>query len=58
MRSKWSYGGVWAAKGADHQMVHDLDRGMRRYGDLLRDDLGKYVAETPGQERQAGWAPG
>lgn len=45
-------------KGADHQMVHDLDRGMRRYGDLLRDDLGKYVAETPGAGAAGGLGAG
>lgn len=45
-------------KGADYRMVHDLDLGMRRYGDLLRDDLGKYVAETPGAGAAGGLGAG
>jgi glycerate kinase len=45
-------------KGADLQMVHELDRSLRHYGELLKRDLGADVADLPGAGAAGGLGAG
>ncbi|VEA72239.1 Glycerate kinase [Serratia rubidaea] len=44
-------------KGATPQMVEQLDRALRHYGELLERVTGRAVINAPAPARRAAWAP-
>jgi glycerate 2-kinase len=45
-------------KGADAHMVRELDESLRRYGEILKHDLGRDVADLPGAGAAGGLGAG